>query len=175
MSNVLIDLSDEPYESPLRIEGRALVVTSGTRLPPICVLTNQPVTEDDMVRQEYYWCSPWYALLILGGLLLYVVFYLIARKQCILTYGLHPDMKRMYRKRVLIKSLVMIGFVIAFMAGAGANSGVVMGLTALGMFGALLSFFIGNTPLAVKKCKYGKFWIKGFSPEYLHVVSKFAG
>ncbi len=60
-----------------RVDGNCLVVASRTVLPPVCVKTNQPVSEDDLVCRDLRWCSPWILLLILlSGLLLILVYFL---------------------------------------------------------------------------------------------------
>lgn len=176
MANLPLDLSDDSVDTPmLRVEGKTLVVVSGTRLPPICVRTNQPVTNEDMVRKDFYWCSPWYAFLILVGVVVYLLVYILARQQCTLTFGLHPSVKAMYRKRIFIKSMVAIALFISLPFVAATNSTPLIVLVIAAFIGTIISFCIGNTPLTVTKAKYGRFWVKGFSPEYLEVISKFSG
>jgi hypothetical protein len=40
------------------VDGRFLVVASGTVLPLRCVKTNRPVSEGDLLRKQFDWCSP---------------------------------------------------------------------------------------------------------------------
>lgn len=174
MGNI-IDLSDECYEEYLvRVEGKALVMPSGTRLPPICVRTNQPVTEHDMVRRDFYYCSPWYALFIFLGVILYVVVYVLARQRCTLIYGVHPDVRKMYRKRTVIKSVLAVVLCIAMFAVAPLK-GPWLPILLIAFVATLISFAFGGTPLRVTKWRAGEFWVKGCSPEYLAVVSKYMG
>jgi hypothetical protein len=71
-----------------RVDGKCLVVASGTVLPPVCVKTNQPVSEGDLVRKQFDWCSPWVALLLLVNVLVLLIVYFIVHKKCSLTFGL---------------------------------------------------------------------------------------
>jgi len=68
---------------------------------------------------------------------------------------------------MLLKAVATIGLIVAglFSAAVGAN---VVGIIALVLFFvAVASLFFGNSPLTVVKHRNGRFWIKGFSDEFL--------
>jgi hypothetical protein len=148
-------------------DGKCLVVASKTVLPPICIRTNQPVSEGDMVCRQFHWCPPWVGLLIvLSGLLLIFV-YFIVRKECSLTFGLDPRLRKKYQRRVLLKVVAAIALFFA-MPFSVAIDVTVLPIIALVLFlVAIVSLFVGNSPLSVAKYRNGMFWIKGFSDEFL--------
>ena len=178
-------MSDNPYQSPLTdsadrgsstnqsptVDGDALVVYSQTVLPPICVRTNQPVSEKDMIRGRYTWCPPWVVVFVfLGGLPLILVYFL-ARKHCILTYGLHPSQRKRYRKRMLIKIALAIVLFLMIPILSATNSVPVIVVAVLLFLAAIVSMFVGNSPLRVVRYRGKQFWIKGCSEDYMARIS----
>lgn len=175
-------MNPNPYQSPATIpaatsgerlgkvptvDEKCLVVASGTVLPPLCVKTNQPVAEDDMVRRQFHWCSPWVGLLIaLSGLILILV-YFVARRKCTLTFGLDPRLKSKYRRRKLFKVVAAIALFVTLPFSAAANVTVAPFIVLVLFLVAIVSLFIGNSPLSVVKYRKGMFWIKGFSDDFL--------
>ena len=150
-----------------RVDGDYLVVASGTVLPPVCVKTNQPVSQRDLVRKQFDWCSPWVALLLLVNLLVLLIVYFIVRKKCSLTFGLAPRIRRGYRTRMLVKIAIVIALLFAIPLSAALDSSVAIAISVVLFLVGVVSLFIGNSPLRVAKHREGMFWIKGFSPEYL--------
>jgi hypothetical protein len=175
-------MEENPYQSPttvsnathevggFRADGKFLVVESIAVLPPICVKTNRPLTERDMVLKQFTWCSPWWGLLILlSGLLLIVVYFLV-RKKCTLTFGLDPSVRRKYRNRALFKVVAAVGLFFALPVVAGTNStpaiAVVLGLFVF----SIVSLLIGNASLSVANYRSGEFWLRGCSKEFLTTI-----
>jgi hypothetical protein len=149
-----------------RVDGKCLVVSSGTVLPPICVKTNQSVSEGDVVRGNLYWCPTWVVLAgAFSGPLLILV-YFIARKKCSIAFGLQPSLRRRLRIQTL---LTVIGAVTLFFAlpfaAATDSTPVVISVVAL-LIVAVVALFVGNSPLAVVKYREGMFWIEGFSGRF---------
>lgn len=173
-------MDTNPYQSPatpfapvdgqapsIRVDGRSLVVPTATILPPVCIKTNQPVSEADMVRRTFYWCSPWVALLILLSGCLVILAYFLVRKRFTITYGLAPDLRQRYRKWLIIKSLAATGFFVALLMAAGVDSPLAALVFLVLFVAAIVSLFIGNAPLSVVNHRRGMFWVKGCSNEYL--------
>ena len=195
-------MDTNPYESPqtdchapenwqdaaLRVEGRYLIIPEGTVLPPVCIRTNRPVSQVDMVRKTLYWCSPWAVILgVSGGILTIPIIFLFMRRIKI-TYGLAPELHRKYRILRLVRSAAVIGcftsLVLPFLAFFvpivlyrselidAAPSIIVMGKVLMVAFvvGFLLmsvAILIGTGPLSLRKYRDGMFWVKGCSEEYL--------
>ncbi len=160
-------------DSQIRVEGRALVVPTDTVLPPVCVRTNQPVSQADMVRKEFYWCPPWVAFLILLSGCLLVLVYFLVRKRFSITYGLSPDLQKSYRKWAIVKWLIVIALFLALPVTASMDV-VVMVVLVLFLV-AIVSLFIGNAPLSVVNHRRGLFWVKGCSKEFLARIEVEAG
>ena len=148
------------------VDGKYLVVTSGMVLPSVCVRTNQPVGEGDLVRKSFRWCSPWVLPLILVNPLLLLLAYFILRKKCSLTFGLHPSVRQKYRRRVLFKVAAVFATFFAVLVSAVKGwdaawfTSMVLGMS------SVVALSIGNSPLKAVKYRQGMFWIKGFSPTF---------
>lgn len=197
---ILSDAMDtNPYESPqtdcsapenwqdsaLRVEGKHLVILTGTVLPPVCVKTNRPVSEADMVRVTLYWCSAWVAVLALGGPLVIPALFLLGRRFTV-TCGMIPSVRRLYRLgricrtaaaigcfgTLLFTGAVFVGMLVFYPSAvldigpAVIGKGVVFVL-AVGSGSGLVAFLVGNWPLSLAKCSRGMFWVEGCSEEYL--------
>ncbi|HLA85693.1 MAG TPA: hypothetical protein VJL29_12955 [Thermoguttaceae bacterium] len=158
---------DQGFGVARDVDGKCLVLTSGTVLPPICVKSNQPVHQYDMVERHFYWCSPLVGLLILLSGPLLILVYFLARKKCSLTFGLHPELKRKYRKRMLLKVVAVIGLFFAIPFASSFESPAVVIIALVLFLVAVVSLFIGNSPLSVVKHHRGRFWIRGFSEAFL--------
>ena len=154
------------------VDGKCLVVASGTTLPPICVKTSQPVPESALVCRHFHWCSPWVGLLVLLSGLLLVLVYFVLRKKCTITFGLQPHLRKKYHRRMLLKvvSAIVLFFAIPFSV---AIEPTVLPIITLVLFlVAIVSLFIGNAPLSVVKYRNGMFWIRGFSDDFLVFIKE---
>ncbi len=149
------------------VDGKYLVVTSGAVLPPLCVKTNTPIQPDDLQHRRLRWCPPIVGLLILLSGLLLILVYFIASKRCTITFGVSPDMLRKYRNRRIFKiiAVIILFFAVLFSAETD-NTAVIIVVLALFLI-AVISLFIGNSPLAIAKHHRGRFWISGCSKEFL--------
>jgi len=150
-----------------QVDGDCLVVTSGTVLSPVCIITNRPVTEYDLSRKQFTWCTPWVGLLILVNPLVLLLVYLVLRRKCWLTYGLDQRVRRKYRRRILLKVLAVFALLFAVIVAAGWDAVEAMAIALILFLVALVSLCFGNSPLRVVKYRKGVFWMKGASEEYL--------
>ena len=149
------------------VEGRSLIITSGTVLPRRCVKTNVPVMEDDMIRKDLYWCNPLWILTIFIGVFVVLIAYYACRKKCIFTYGLAPEVRKKYRLILTIKAFAAIAFFLAFLFSTTTHSTTAIVTTLCLFFASLIALPFGNSPLTIKTWNDGRFWIKGCSPEFL--------
>lgn len=74
-------------------DGRILVLTPGSALPPRCIKCNAPALQPQKPR-KVYWHQPWIYLLILLNVLIYLIVALIVRKQAVVAPGLCPNHRR---------------------------------------------------------------------------------
>jgi hypothetical protein len=140
---------------------------SGATLPRICLKTNQPVSDEDMIQTELTWCSPWVGLLILVSGLLLIFVYFFVRKKCAITYGLHPSLRLKYRRRSRVKIIAAIIFVLALPLIIAFDSTSSLIFIVLVLFiASVVAIFLGNSPLTVVHHRRGMFWVKGFSKAY---------
>lgn len=165
----LADLETIPVEaSDVWVDGKHLVVRSGAVLPEICPKTNQPVFQQDIVRRQLTWCSPFVLLLaLLGGALPLIIVYFVIRKQCDITYGLAPEVRRRTRNRRIVTVLVAVVLFCSLPFAAAIDSTPLIIVVVVLFFVAVISLFVGNSPLTIKKHCKGDFWIAGCSSDFL--------
>jgi hypothetical protein len=177
-------MTSNPYQSPVAssaipadhssgglptVDGKCLVVASWTILPAVCVRTNRAVSEEDLVFDRLAWCPAWFCVVlffVFGPLLLFAIYFGLCRK-CSLWFGLQPQVKRRYRRRMQFKVAAAIALFVATLLAGAVGARAVQTLAIVLYFGAVVSLFIGNSPLEVVKRRGEKFWIKGFSDEFL--------
>ena len=149
-----------------RAEGNLLIIRDGDVLPRRCVKTNQPVSVVEVRTKEFTWCSPLVGLLILLSGPLLIIVYFLARKRFYLTFGLSDDVRRRYRNIYIAKvaAAVVLFFAMPFSAVAGNVLPVVIMILFLL---AILSLFIGNSPLAATNYRNGEYSIVGCSKDFL--------
>lgn len=175
-------MSDEQYQNHveppaeivdpdqlIRVEDGLLVLPTGCVLPPICVVTNQPVSDRYMIKAELNWCSPWIFLVyVFLGPLFLLYFYFTAREQCTLTYGLSPRLYWRIILRRIFSALFAILLLVATVFLAAANFSAWLFVPSGILFVAALMLAVtSSSPLSVVKCRNSKYWIKGFRPDYL--------
>jgi len=179
-------MDENPYQAPtmkasaslstanVRVDGKSLVVTSGAVLPPFCVKTNTAVQQPDVQQRRLSWCPPIVGLLILLSGLLLILVYFIARKQCMITFGLSPAIRKKYRNRRIFKIIAVIVLFFALPFTAAIDSTAVIVTVFILFLVAVISLFIGNSPLAITKHRKGEFWISGCSKEFLAHIQAIA-
>ncbi len=159
-------------ENSVRVDGDALVLPSGCTMPMVCVKTNRPVTEKDMVFTNLYWCPLWVAgLVLLSGCLLIIVYFLV-RKECAITFGLDPNIRAKKVIATIVKivlAIAMLGTSIALAISDSVHWIIEpLSFTAFALFLIFVALvFLGNSPLRAVNYHDGMFWVKGFSPDYL--------
>ena len=138
-----------------------------------------------MVRASLFWCSPWVAILALGGPLVIPALFLLGKRFTV-TYGMIPSVRRLYRIGRICKTAAAIGcFVTLLFTGAVFVGMLVfypsvvfdigpaeigkgaMFVFAVGSGSGLVSLLIGSWPLSLTKYRQGMFWVDGCSEEYL--------
>lgn len=133
------------------------MVASRTILPACCVKTNLPIAESEVKWKTLRWCSPWVSLwIIISGLLLIIVYFLV-RKKCELAYGLQPNIRKKYRRRKILKILVVFVLLFSLPYSAAYASTPVMLVVLFLFIAAVISLFSGNSPLYVLAYNDGSF------------------
>lgn len=176
-------MQDNPYAAPTaaptpigkrtsdyRVDGKKLVVRDRTVLPLFCIKTAEPITEEDCKTRQIYYCHPLAAIaIIIGGPLLYVLVYLALRRRCEVTYGVVPEVRRAWRKRLLLKLLALVTFTVAIpVLAVAVDSPPAAMVSAILALAALISLFFGNINLTIHKYLNSEFWMAGCSEEFLN-------
>jgi hypothetical protein len=171
LSDFIFDFSDRS----LFVDGELLVVPHLSRLPPICVRTARPVTDDDMIRQIFYWAPAAAGFLLLAAVPGWIAYFAM-RKRCTITYAMHRSVRNKYRMWFVNKFLAMLALLVSIpLAITYTSSAWVITFVITAFFVSLIALALGNRPIRVKKHMNGKFWFAGCSPEYLAMVSQFEG
>lgn len=150
-----------------RVEGNKLVVRPGAVLPPFCVKTNEPVGPEDVKSKNYTWCTPLVALLFLVSGLIAIIVYFIIRKHCTITFGLSPEKRKMYRHRIIFKSIATVALFCAIPIAAANDNAPLIATVVILFIIALISLLVGNSPLTISSHRNGEFWVGGCSKEFL--------
>ncbi len=154
------------------IDGKYLVVTPGAVLPQRCVKTNQKITEGEMKRKAFEWCSPWVALSFLISGCFTIILYFVFRKKCEIVFGVHATVSAKYRNRLIFKLLATVGLFVAMPFVAAIDNSALIAATIILFIIAFISLFVGNSPLSVAKHRQGQFWIKGCCQEFLEQIGR---
>lgn len=178
-------MSGNPFEAPLSdlnpetdreashlgeawVDGKQLVVRSNTVLPPFCVKTNEPIPESDRIKKTLSWLPPAYAVvLLIGGPLILLIVYLLVRKQCVLTYGVTPAIRRKRRNRILLNCVISLLLFLAIPLTAPLKSPVPMVTSLLAFLASIIVLLLTGSLLRITKHRKGEFWISGCSTEFL--------
>jgi hypothetical protein len=158
-----------------RADGKNIVVpVADARLPQRCVKTNQPVTEDDVKRKAFYWCTPAIFFAILINLLVVIILHYVFRKKVMIDLPLSRQGQAIVTKNKIIAWLTFFAGLAMFIAGmvsAGNEAGSAMlMLIPVGLVVLLFGLAFGGrkgVALRVVKLKNGNAWLAGASKEYL--------
>jgi hypothetical protein len=159
----------------LRVEGDAFVCPSGCTMPQICVKTNQPVSERDMILTNLKWCPNSLGLWAVLGSPWLIVAYFAGRDLCLITYGLDRGLRSRSIFLTILKVLACALSLVAaiYLACSESTNWIIEPLmyTFFVLFLlAVLALFMGRQPLYVADHRDGMFWIKGFSQDYLDAL-----
>lgn len=169
---------DNPYAAPQTellhsVEGRGRVwrdgkllrLEKGAQLPQRCVRCNAPA--EVHIDRKLYWHSPWWALLILAGLLTYAIVAFFVRKRADVRIGLCAQHASARRRTLFgLTALALFGIAACVAApenlsGFGVLLGILLPLTAI---------FLGqgkSSVLRPVRIDTQEAVLKGASEEYL--------
>lgn len=158
-------------QSSHAIDGKFLVLSDKTALPPRCVKSNQPVDE----RAYRTWDLPWMPLWLRIIMLLSPAFLLFApfviRRRCHLKAALsHTAWLRFFFLKLTAVLLIIGSFVFPIIyATAGMDAWAFYAAIFFPIFlwGGFAILILFSSPLSIAKHKGDLFWIKGCSPAFL--------
>ena len=163
-------LSTPGFVGQYRREDMQLVVQSGAVLPSYCVKTGEPVSEEGIVTRKITWSPLWVLLIFFLSPLIGLIVYFIVRKKCEITFGLSPAIQSKYRTRRLIALAVALACFVGIFVGASMDNVTIIMASVIFMLMAIVVAIVGNAPLTAANHVNGRFWIKGFTPEFFHRI-----
>lgn len=167
----LTDSSPIVAAPDLRIDGKYIVVRSNVALPPICVKTGEPVGWEDMRLLRLSWCPPFILPLVLLFGCIGVLFYFTFRKQCAISFGLTPALRR---KRTAWRygtfAVALLLFLAIPVAAANFDSPIPAIVISTLFAVAFCAILLQPLPLRVAKYGDGEYWISGCSAAFISQV-----
>ena len=153
------------------IDGKFLVLTDRTALPPRCVRTNQPVSE----RECQTWDLPWLPLSLRIVMCVAPMFLLFApfvvRQRCRVQAGISQSVRFRYLLRKLLACLLIVGSLIAPVVclAIGQTGAAVLTVVFFPFlfWGGFILLILFTSPLTIAAHSGDHFWLKGCSPEFL--------
>jgi hypothetical protein len=164
----------QEYEQGLFRKGKQLVMHRNATLPERCVKSNEPSLR--YLRRNLSWHHPALYLTVFIGILLYVIFALMMRKQATVYIGLS---EKWFRKR---RFAILLGWAIALCGGAVMTVSLLSltdphGAATWGGWGILFGFLLGfggilygvfaSQMIAPVRITKEYIWLKGVHPDFL--------
>jgi len=166
--NPELDINDPSNLGEVRVDGKQLIVRSNTVLPAICIKSNEPISEAELIKKTLSWLPPLYALvLLIGGPLVLLIVYLVARKQCVLVYGVASTIQRKRRNRILMNVAISLLLFLAIPITASIDSPLAILIAVFAFLGAIVSLLLTGSQVRITKHRNGEFWISGCSADFL--------
>lgn len=148
--------------------GDALLVPAQAQLPHRCVRCNEPTDDASYKTRTITYINPWLYLTFFAGLLIFLIVYLIARKQCNVAFGYCHEHRRQ-RTRMLLIGIggLFLGLALSILAGSQRQPiGFVVGLGVVMAVCSLFSLlFLHN--LTAKNHLNGWFHLRGFGRPFI--------
>jgi|694.fasta_scaffold34003_2 hypothetical protein len=162
---------------PLWRDGRLLVMHTTGTLPDVCVVCNAPA-HGATLRRKLYWHSPWWYLMLLVNVLLYIVVALIVRRQADVHVGLCAAHGRRRRRWIAAAwslfagAVALPGLLLAF-AEDYTLVGVAIMVPML-LIAAIVGI-VGGRVVTARRIQQPFVWIAGVTPKLLAPLPAWPG
>lgn len=148
------------------VDGKHVVVRSGTVLPPYCVRTNIALEPDEMRQEKLGW-SPPFTNTVLDRFFLFQLISQLVQQHCLLTFGLSAAVERRHRDLRNLKLGLAVVSACAF--------GILLLMDSMAMYMALIVFCCAvvlllvqsGSPLSVTSRRDEEFWVWGCSDDFI--------
>lgn len=153
------------------IDGKFVVLTDKTALPPRCVRTNLPLQEHEYRTWDLPWIPGWlkFIMLVAPAFLLFTPF--VVRRRCYLKAGLSPGVRFRFFLLKLAAGLLILGslFVPIACAALDLENGLLFAvvLFPISFWGGFVILILFSSPLSIGKHEGDLFWVRGCSPVFL--------
>jgi hypothetical protein len=150
-------------------DGKLLVARRGAVLPDRCLKCNSPA-EGSQFKRTLSWHRPFWFLLVLISLLVYVLVYFLVRWKATITVGLCPHHRRRRAKAIAIGWLTMLAGLGTIVAAASVSNnltpiGVAVGVVVLS--GGIIGGMLGSRVLVPTRIDKHYVWLSHVSTDYL--------
>jgi hypothetical protein len=171
------ELLGDPNSPGVFRQGKRVVISRTTALPPRCVKTNEP-TERHLTRQ-LSWHTPLAYLGLFLGILPYIIVAMMVRKTHRLRVPLSAQRMRRRRREIGLGWLVIVfGIFLIFAAldaRAGENAGYLIGGGLVSILAGIIWINIAASPVTATRIDDNYLWLKGFHPRYVAELPEFPG
>lgn len=176
-------MTDAAANSTIQVRMGCAVVRSGTVLPPYCIVSNEPVSQEEMETRKLLWIPDDIGVLFFLahfiGFFPGLIGYYIARKECALTFGLARVVRRDRRRRLVMKMVVggvvllaCVLVIILSLVEVTKENGVLLFIAYILFLATMIIMLLGDDILTVKKHVNNEFWIERFSKDFLSRIDK---
>ncbi len=153
------------------VDGHYIVLADRTALPQRCILTNQPVTDNEYRSYDLPWIPGWAKASMIFFPLLLIFLPFAVRHRCRIKAGLSRSIHLRYSIRKLSVGVILLATMVApfcFMIAEKGNYAVAsVVLSPFLLWGGLIVGILFSSPLKIIKQGRDLFWIKGCSPAFL--------
>ncbi|QDU55381.1 hypothetical protein Pan181_15700 [Aeoliella mucimassa] len=164
-------IADKPATNDIQVDGNCLVVKPGAVLPNRCIRTNEPTPPQDRRRQTLYWLPVWLVVVAVLTLPLLPIVYFGTRKVCTITYSESRKSRARRHAFVVHAILVGIGLFLGMLISTSHGMWNASVVTTVGfLFTLIVTAFAARGPLKITRHNNNRFWINGFSSEYISAL-----
>jgi hypothetical protein len=149
-------------------DGKLLMVRKDAVLPDRCLKCNEPA-EGYQFKRALSWAHPLYAVLILSPII-YVVVYLIVRRQGKVTVGVCPLHRKKRTRAILVGWLIALAGIGSFFVAAVVPNNLVGASVVIGfvlILAGLIGGAFGSRILIPQRIDKHFIWLNKVSPVYL--------
>jgi hypothetical protein len=150
-------------------DGKFLMVRKDAVLPDRCLKCNEPA-DGYQFKRSLTWASPWYALLILLNLILYILVYVIVSRKGKVTVGVCPLHRKKRTRAILFGWLAALAGFASFFAAAVVPNNLVAVPIIVGVvliFAGIIGGMFGSRILVPARIDKHFIWLSKVSPVYL--------
>jgi hypothetical protein len=153
---------------------RALVTALNPTLPPRCVKCNEPIAAAQK-KVNLYWHHPAIYLAVLMNILLYAIIAMLVRKRTVAMVSICPEHRAKRRNAILIAWALVLGGIVAFIAGAAQEMGWLMLAGGVAFFGGIIYGMMRGRLVFANKIDKERVWLSGCGERFLAEFPEWTG
>jgi GYF domain 2 len=146
--------------------GRQLVTSVNATLPRRCLKCNAPA-DGKPIKRKLYWHPPLVYLAFFLGILVYVVIALVIRKNGLAFVSICHSHRSARRIVILVSWLLVIGGLVAGIAGIANDSGWLGGIGGAAFLGGLIFGIVRGRLVVAQRITKDHMWLGGCGDEFV--------